>query len=116
MNDEQPFDPHCIFCRIIRREAPAEIRYESDHVIAFDDYRPRAPIHVLICPKGHYPTFLETPSDVLATLNAEIKTIAAQLGFSERGFRMLINNGRESGQIVYHLHYHLLAGKRMGGF
>ena len=116
MNDHEPYDPNCIFCRIIRREVPAEIRYESETVIAFDDHRPRTPTHVLICPKGHYPTFLDTPAEVLTALNAEIKRIAGKLGFTERGFRLIVNNGAESGQIVYHLHYHFLAGQKMGGF
>ena len=112
----EQFDPNCIFCRIIRREIPAEIRYESDSVIAFNDHHPRTPTHVLICPKDHYPTFLETPANVLTALTAEIKTIAKVLGFTERGFRLIVNNGSESGQIVFHLHYHFLAGQRMGGF
>jgi diadenosine tetraphosphate (Ap4A) HIT family hydrolase len=84
-----PFDPNCIFCRIIAGQASATIRYESDDVVAFDDHYPKAPTHVLICPKGHYPTFLETPPDVLGALNA---------------------------QIVAHLHYHFLAGRQMRGF
>jgi histidine triad (HIT) family protein len=113
---DHPYDPNCIFCRIIARATPANIRYESDGIVAFDDHRPRAPTHVLICPRGHYPTFLETPVEVLTNLNAEIKSVAETLGFTERGFRLIVNNGEESGQLVYHLHYHFLAGKRMGGF
>ncbi len=116
MTAPYPADPGCIFCRIIAHQAPANIRYESDLVMAFDDARPKAPTHVLICPKGHYPTFLETPAGVLSLLNDEIKTVANRLGFDGRGFRLLVNNGRESGQIVYHLHYHFLAGTGMSGF
>ena len=111
-----PFDPYCVFCRIISGEARATIRYESDDVIAFDDHYPKAPTHVLICPKGHYPTFLETPPEVLGTLNAQVKAVADLLGFQDRGFRLLINNGPESGQLVAHLHYHFLAGRQMGGY
>lgn len=111
-----PTDPNCIFCRIIAKQIPATIRYESDHVVAFDDIHPKAPTHVLICPKGHYPTFIDTPPDVLVQMNAEIKAVADTLGFLDRGFRLLLNNGPESGQIVYHLHYHFLAGRQMGGF
>ncbi|MEW5702383.1 MAG: HIT domain-containing protein [Candidatus Zixiibacteriota bacterium] len=113
---DRPFDPGCIFCRIIARQAPAKIRYESDDVIAFDDRRPQAPTHVLICPKAHYPTFIDTPPDVLVQMNAQIKAVADVLGFLDRGFRLIVNNGPESGQIVYHLHYHFLAGRQMGGF
>ncbi|HEX9750594.1 MAG TPA: histidine triad nucleotide-binding protein [candidate division Zixibacteria bacterium] len=116
MTDERPYNEHCIFCRIIAKEMPAKIRYESEHVVAFEDINPHAPTHVLICPTGHYPTFLESPPDVLAQLDAAVKGIAEELGFGERGFRLVVNNGPESGQIVFHLHYHFLAGKKMGGF
>ena len=110
-----PTDPNCLFCKIIAKQIPSTIRYESDHVFAFDDIHPKAPTHVLICPKAHHPTFLETPADVLTTLNGEVQAIAKQLGFADRGFRLVINNGRESGQEVFHLHYHFLAGKPLGG-
>ena len=70
MNGPLHVDPNCIFCRIIRREAPATIRYETDSVIAFDDHRPHAPTHVLICPKAHYSTFMDTPPEILAVLAA----------------------------------------------
>ena len=116
MNAERPVDTECLFCRIIAGELPSNIRFESDDVIAFDDIHPKAPTHVLICPKGHYPTFLETPEDVLSQVNAGIKQVSEALGLSERGFRLVVNNGTESGQIVFHLHYHLLAGKPLGGF
>lgn len=111
-----PHDPNCLFCKIIAKQIPSTVRYESDHVYAFNDIHPKAPTHVLICPKAHYPTFLETPPDVLAKLNEEIQTIAKQLGVADRGFRLVVNNGRESGQEVFHLHYHFLAGKPLGGF
>lgn len=116
MTEPYPADEHCVFCRIVERRAPAKIRYESERVIAFDDHHPKAPTHVLICPKAHYPTFMETPAAILAQLDSEIKLVAAQLGFGDRGFRLLVNNGRESGQIVFHLHYHFLAGSALGGF
>ena len=112
----EPHDPNCLFCKIIAKQIPSTVRYESEHVYAFNDIHPKAPTHVLICPKAHYPTFAETPSDVLKILNEEVQTIAKQLGFAERGFRLVVNNGRESGQEVFHLHYHFLAGKPLGGF
>ena len=116
MSADPPSDQGCVFCRIVAHKSPANIRYESDHVIAFDDLHPKTPTHVLICPKGHYPTFLETPNEVLAQLNTEVKAVAAHLGFNKRGFRLLVNNGLESGQIIYHLHFHFLAGRPMSGF
>jgi histidine triad (HIT) family protein len=115
MTADFPTDSACVFCRIIAGKTSATIRYESEHVIAFDDHYPKTPTHVLICPKGHYPTFLETPDDVLARLNAEVKTVAAHLGLGDRGFRLVVNNGHESGQLIYHLHFHLLSGRPMRG-
>ena len=116
MTAERPVDKDCLFCRIIAREIPANIRYESDDIIAFDDIHPKAPTHVLICPKEHYPTFLEAPEDVLCRMDNGIKKVSETLGLGDRGFRLVVNNGPESGQIVFHLHYHLLAGKQLGGF
>ena len=116
MSESHPTEPGCIFCRIVAHQVPANIRYESDKVIGFDDVHPKTPTHVLICPKGHYPTLLETPDEILAGLTAEVKAVAVHLGFTERGFRLLVNNGRESGQIIYHLHFHFLAGRPLGGF
>ena len=113
MTADYPTDPNCIFCRIIAGNAPAKVRYQSERVFVFDDINKKASTHVLICPRAHYPTFMETPSDILTTLNAEIRIVAAHLGFAERGFRLQVNNGRESGQIVFHLHYHFLAGLTM---
>lgn len=112
----EPVDPNCIFCRILKGELPATIRYESEHVFAFDDIHPKSATHVLICPKAHYPTLMETPLDVLAQLYHEVRQVARKLGFHERGFRIITNNGRESGQIVYHLHIHFLAGQQQHGF
>jgi histidine triad (HIT) family protein len=113
MTRDYPTDPNCIFCRILAREAPATFRYETDEVFAFDDHHPHAPTHVLLCPKAHYPTFMETPPEVLAILGAEIQKLAKHLGCDQNGFRLMVNNGRESGQIVFHLHYHLLSGRTM---
>jgi histidine triad (HIT) family protein len=116
MTETHPADPNCVFCKIIAKSIPSTARYESEHVYAFNDIHPKAPTHLLICPKAHYPTFSETPPEVLAKMNEETQKIAKQLGFDQRGYRLVINNGRESGQEVFHLHYHFLAGKTMGGF
>ena len=98
----------CIFCKIIAKSSPAKIVFENDRVIVFRDHRPQARIHLLICPKTHYPTFLEAPSDEIAYLFKVCARIAEQLGV-ENGFRMVINNGPQGGQIVYHLHVHFLS-------
>ena len=106
----------CVFCRIIEKKAPARIVYEDDETIAFHDIHPSAPIHLLICPKKHYSTLLETPPDVQPALFRAVRKIAEQLGVDEDGFRLIINQGRDGGQIVYHLHIHFLAGRKQRGF
>jgi histidine triad (HIT) family protein len=91
-------------------------RYESDNVFVFDDIHPKSKTHVLICPKAHYARLMDTPADVLTALFDEVKKVARELGFDERGFRLIINNGKESGQMVDHLHIHFLAGQQQHGF
>lgn len=108
--------PDCIFCKIADRQEPADIIYEDEEAIVFKDINPSAPIHLLVCPKEHYSTFLKTPPEVLPMLQGVIRKVAKQLAIDESGFRMIINNGRGGGQIIFHLHIHLLAGKRLGGF
>ena len=111
-----PVDPACVFCRILKGELPVTVRYESEHVFAFDDIHPKSPTHVLICPKAHYPTLMDTPPEIIGHLYDEVRQVARALGFDGRGFRLITNNGRESGQIVYHLHIHFLAGRQQHGF
>lgn len=116
MTPSYPTDSECLFCKIIAGDMKSNIRYESDQVIAFDDINPKSKTHVLICPKGHYPTLMDTPPEVMTTLLEEVKTVARELGADERGFRLIINNGKEGGQVIFHLHAHLLAGQQQHGF
>ncbi len=105
---------HCIFCKIINREMPSKIVYEDDLVLAFDDIKPAAPVHVLIVPKTHVDSVDEVPAQdpVVAVLVNRATHIAKQLGLRE-GYRLVINNGDNGGQTVYHLHLHLLGGRFM---
>ncbi|MFH2056700.1 MAG: HIT domain-containing protein [bacterium] len=102
----------CVFCKIIAREEPAKVFYEDDEVIVFHDHRPSAPVHLLICPKEHYDNFRAAPPEVHTKLAATVQKIAEMLGEQGKNFRLIINNGSGWGQIVFHLHYHFLAGKR----
>ncbi|MGE5473346.1 MAG: histidine triad nucleotide-binding protein [Ignavibacteriales bacterium] len=107
----------CIFCKIVKGEIPAKVVYEDDKVIAFEDIKPAAPIHILIIPKQHIDcvsSINEQNADVLSDIFLAINKIAQKLGISERGFRVIVNNGAEGGQVVYHLHFHLLGGKSLG--
>ncbi|MFQ5498545.1 MAG: HIT domain-containing protein [Candidatus Zixiibacteriota bacterium] len=92
-----------IFERIIRRELPARVFYETDEVIVIEDIRPRAEVHLLLIPKTVTRNFYETPDGVLTMLNQTVRTVADKLQINEH-FRIIINNGY--GQEVEHLHYH----------
>lgn len=100
----------CVFCRIAAGQEPADIVYRDDNVIVFKDYRPRAPIHLLICPITHYRDFLSAPAEVHRMMSETVDKVAKKLGISQ--FRLVVNNGPDWGQIVFHLHYHLMAGER----
>jgi histidine triad (HIT) family protein len=106
-----------IFSKIIRREIPADIVYENDQVLAFRDINPQAPIHILIVPKKPIATLndLQTEdAELIGQLYLAARQIAAEQGFAEAGYRTLINCNRDGGQDVFHIHLHLLAGRRMG--
>jgi histidine triad (HIT) family protein len=106
-----------IFCKIIRKEIPAQIVFESDKVLAFKDINPKAPVHILIIPKIEIATVREIVGTEHAALLGEMfdaaNKIAKDLKISEDGFRLVINCGENGGQDVYHLHMHLLGGRKM---
>ncbi|HDQ04292.1 MAG TPA: histidine triad nucleotide-binding protein [Deltaproteobacteria bacterium] len=106
----------CVFCKIVKGEIPAAKVYEDEHVLAFDDIQPMAPVHVIIIPKQHVSTMLDVdthqnnlPGELIAAAQkvARIKKIA------DSGFRCVINCNAEGGQVVFHLHMHLLGGKKL---
>ena len=106
----------CLFCRIIAGEIPSTKVYEDDQVYAFRDINPQAPVHVLIVPKKHMKNILELAADDTGAAEAvtrAIKTIAAQEGVAESGFRVITNSGKDGCQSVEHLHFHLLGGKQL---
>lgn len=103
-----------LFTKIINREIPARIVFENDKVCAFEDIHPQAPHHVLIVPKIEIPTINDlTPetASCIGDLFLAAKEIAAKLGVSERGYRVVMNCNAEAGQTVFHLHLHFLAGR-----
>lgn len=107
----------CVFCRIINKEIPSNIVFEDDKVLAFHDINPQAPYHILVVPKKHVPTLLdltEEDRDLIGHIYLIIKKIAQDLGFAERGYRVVVNCKEEAGQTVFHLHFHVLAGRTMG--
>ena len=107
----------CIFCKIANREIPSSIVYEDEQVTAFRDLDPQAPQHVLIVPKKHIESLLalqEGDRELAAHIVVDvIPKIAKDLGVAEKGFRVVVNTGKEGGQTVKHLHFHLLGGRDM---
>ena len=106
----------CIFCKIIAKEIPGDIVYADEYVTAFHDIQPAAPVHVLIVPNKHIPSMNEASEDdaaLIGRMHLAAKQIAAQEGIAERGYRLVINTGDDGGQVVYHLHLHLMGGKKL---
>ena len=102
----------CIFCKIANHEIPSTVVYEDDKVIAFDDLNPQAPVHVLVVPKDHYENIVDgVPADVAKALLDGVAAVAEAKGISD--FRVITNTGAGAGQVVMHLHLHVLGGKVM---
>lgn len=108
---------NCIFCMINNRQIPSTIVYEDDKVLAFNDINPVAPVHVVIIPKEHIANVNDLTwenASVLADIHLAAKKIAAQLSIADKGYRLINNCGADAGQTVFHLHYHLIGGVKMG--
>lgn len=107
----------CLFCGIVDGKVKARFVYQDDDVVAFEDIHPRAPVHVLVIPRKHISGVLDIGPDD-GPLIGKIFQVAAQLakdlGIAESGFRIVVNSGADSGQSVFHIHYHLLGGRPMG--
>ncbi len=106
----------CIFCKIVKGEIPCHKVYEDKHVLAFDDIHPMAPVHVVIIPKEHIPTLMDVESDgmeILTSLYMAAQIVAEIKDVDRRGFRTVINCNEEGGQVIFHLHMHLLGGKKL---
>ncbi|MCK4754734.1 MAG: histidine triad nucleotide-binding protein [Calditrichia bacterium] len=105
-----------IFSQIINKKKPAEIIFEDEEVIAFKDINPQAPVHVLIVPRKPIPKLTdaeESDTAILGKMVMVAKQIAKDFGLDEDGFRLLLNEGKNGGQTIYHLHFHLLGGRRL---
>ena len=106
-----------IFCKIINKEINSEIVFENDDLIAINDIHPQAPVHILIISKKHLEDLIsveESDTELVGKLVLASKKIAEKLGLKENGYRLIINQGKDSGQLVPHLHIHLLGGKHLG--
>lgn len=105
----------CIFCKIISKEIPAKIVYENEHVLAFNDINPQAPVHVLIIPKKRIETFNDINfenANVISEMYKAVSIIAKELKIDEEGYRVVGNCNKNGGQEVYHIHLHLMGGRK----
>ena len=104
----------CLFCRIVRREIPAKLVHEDEHTLAFRDIDPKAPTHILVIPRSHVASLNEaTDPEMLGRLMLVAKALAAAEGLADDGYRTVVNTGANAGQTVFHIHLHLLGGRRL---
>jgi histidine triad (HIT) family protein len=106
----------CVFCQIVSGKIPADIVYQDKEFLAFRDIHPQAPTHVLIVPKTHIPSLLnltDREASLVCHLILRANEIAEKEGVAESGYRLTVNCGPDGGQIVPHLHFHLLGGRRV---
>lgn len=107
----------CLFCKIIKGEIPSNKVYEDEKILAFKDINPVAPIHILVIPKKHIGSLAHMEKEdeiIVGKIYGVINKIAEEQGFKENGYRVIVNCGKDAGQEVMHLHFHLLAGKKFG--
>ena len=107
----------CLFCKIIKGEIPSNKVYEDEEILAFKDINPVAPIHILVIPKKHIDSLAHMEKEdeiIVGKIYGVINKIAKEQGFKENGYRVIVNCGKDAGQEVMHLHFHLLAGTKFG--
>jgi len=106
----------CIFCKIIAGDIPADVVYEDEHVFAFHDINPQAPVHIVLIPKAHIDNILaaqESDAETLGQLLLSAAHVAKLGGIAESGFRVVVNAGPDAGQSVDHIHLHILGGRKL---
>ena len=107
----------CLFCKIIKGEIPSTKVYENEDILAFNDINPAAPIHILVIPKKHIESLANMQKEdeaVVGKIYGVINKIAEEKGFKDNGYRVIVNCGKDAGQEVMHLHFHVLAGAKFG--
>jgi len=106
----------CIFCKIVAGTIPSNKVYEDDNVMAFDDIHPMAPVHVIVIPKQHIPTLLDVDAaatQIMNRLTKAIQEVARIKNMDQKGFRVVVNCNEEGGQVIFHLHIHVLGGTKL---
>ncbi len=103
----------CIFCKIVEGEIPSNKVLESDEFLAFHDLYPKAPVHILIIPKKHVECFQDVDAETMAKMTPFIQEVAKKLCLDKTGYRLITNNGKDGGQEIFHLHFHMLGGGKL---
>ena len=106
----------CIFCKIAKKELPAKIQYQDKEIVAFDDINPKAPVHILIVPKKHIEsvnTLVANDASIIGKMIIVAQKLVKEKGIDQSGFRLIFNTGKNSGQIVDHIHLHLIGGQTL---
>ena len=106
----------CLFCKIVAGTIPSTKYYEDEHILAFRDIEPLAPVHALIIPKKHIATMNDAEDQdwfLIGEIHRVAQLITREFGIAESGYRLVNNCGKEGGQIVYHIHYHVLGGEQL---
>lgn len=109
---------NCIFCAIAKKESPAELEYEDEEIVAFRDINPKAAVHILIVPKKHISSVTQLKNEdatLMGKMFLAAKKLAEEKGISDDGYRLCVNAGKHSGQVVDHIHLHLIGGETLGG-
>ena len=109
---------NCIFCQIAEGAVPATVLFKDDKVMAFRDIHPQAPVHIIIIPIEHFTNLTDIQGDdygLIAYIFSIANDLARTEGIAERGYRVVVNSGKEGGQVVQHLHFHLLGGRHLSG-
>ena len=109
--------PDCLFCRVAAGEIPASIVYEDTRLVAFNDINPQAPTHILVIPRQHIASLNDLGPDndaLVGEMTRRAAAIAKEQGLAERGYRVLFNCNADAGQTVFHIHMHLVGGRRLG--
>lgn len=107
----------CLFCKIVEGTIPSRKVYEDDHVVAFHDIQPQAPVHLLVIPKKHFASLSDAgaeDAELLGRLQLAARQVAHDAGIAESGYRVVTNVGKDAGQVVFHVHYHVLGGEKLG--
>lgn len=116
-SEETNMPDNCLFCKIAAKEIQSEAVYEDDHVFAFKDIAPQAPVHVLVIPKQHISSLdmvTDAEREIMGIVMERAAHIARKLNINDAGYRTIINTNKDGGQVVYHIHIHILGGKAIG--